>query len=113
MDEEMVERVRAGVGGSFKFYDVTYSVKSCGAQDCKRFSEHFAWHATEPRAPRANEAKHAEKVEGHLDQARFWETAAAMLNEAKVETLGELLEDEELRLDGGVSFTPRHATERW
>jgi hypothetical protein len=108
MDEEMVERVRAGVGGSFKFYDVTYSVKSCGAQDCKRFSEHFAWHAAEPRAPRANKAKHAEKVEGHLDQARFWETAAAMLKEAKVEALGELLEDEELRLDGGVSFTPRH-----
>ena len=81
------------MSGTFKFFGVIYDVKSCNAENCKRFSEHFAWHAMEPRAPRANKAKHAEKVEEHLDQARFWETAAAMLKAAKVKTLGELLED--------------------
>ncbi len=74
-------------------FGVSYAVMSCDAEHCKRVSDHYTWHALEPRAPRANKAKYAEKVEEHLDQARFWETAAAMLKAAKVKTLGELLED--------------------
>ena len=81
------------MAGTFQFFGVSYAVMSCDAEHCERVSDHYTWHALEPRAPRANKAKYAEKVEEHLDQARFWETAAAMLKAAKVKTLGELLED--------------------
>ena len=115
IDEDVVERVKvwlsemeaakveAGqqrglmsksvMAGTFQFFGVSYAVMSCDAEHCKRVSDHYTWHALEPLAPRANKAKYAEKVEEHLDQARFWETAAAMLKAAKVKTLGELLED--------------------
>ena len=82
------------MAGTFQFFGVSYAVMSCDAEHCERVSDHYTWHALEPRAPRANKAKYAEKVEGHLEQARFWETAAAMLKAAKVKTLGELLQEE-------------------
>lgn len=101
MDEEMVELVRAWVSDAiveekqiefpktFKFGYLMLRVGEINAERCQSLSAHHAWHAIEPRPPREY-AKHAEKVEHHLAQARFWETAAGMLREAEVTTLGEL-----------------------
>jgi hypothetical protein len=109
MDEAMVERVkrwvsggveaekrevRGSLAGVIKLTGYGYfRPRELDGKTCQSLSNDNAWYAQQPRAPRANKAKHAEKVEGHLDQARFWETAAAMLKAAKVKTLGELLED--------------------
>ena len=81
------------MAGTFQFFGVSYAVMSCDAEHCKRVSDHYTWPALEPRAPPATKAKYAQKLDQHLDQARFWDTAAAMLKAAKVKTLGELLED--------------------
>jgi len=110
MDEEMVERVKAWVlkgfesrerargerklGGTLRFFGLTYFITDINAENCKRMEDHCSWHALKPREPRANKAKYAEQVEEYLDWAKFWETAGAMLKEAKVKTLGELLEHE-------------------
>ena len=85
--------VRGSLAGIIRINGMTYRIRAMDAGACQSLSNDYAWYAQQPRAPRANKAKHAEKVEGLLDQARFWETAAAMLKAAKVKTLGELLED--------------------
>ncbi len=105
MDEEMIELVKEWVSDAikeekqvkfpktFKFGHLMLRVGEINAERCKSLSDHHAWHAMEPLPPREY-AKHAEKVEYHLDQTKFWDTAATILEEAEATTLGELLEDQ-------------------
>ena len=86
MDEEMVDRVKAFVlkgaedrerlagvglnnyGGTVRVAGITFVITKIDAKDCKWIAD--------------------------FGEAKFWETAGAMLKAAKVKTLGELLEDE-------------------
>ena len=108
MDEAMVERVkdhvsrvlekeRANPGASVGLIKIVgFGYLDTTAITVEKIEAYLDWWAEQPlieRPPGANKAKHAEMVEQRLDQARFWETAAAMLKAAEVQTLGELLED--------------------
>ena len=90
MDEAKVERVRAYVASLPEHFNSDgrrVVVRHIDARDCEGFRAKWEAKATLLRLTDDAAAEFAEKT------AEFWETAAAVLKDAGVQTFGELLED--------------------
>ena len=90
MDEAKVERVRAYVAGLPEHFNDDgrrVIVRRIDARECEGFRAKWEARATLLRLTDDVAVEVAEKT------AEMWETAAAVLKDAGVQTFGELLED--------------------